>query len=191
MSTDNGYKLFPLLFMENYRDIMLNADNLYESAELAIKTAKNKYQTKKFARHIFDNISKAQKELENKTWVIENVPSFIISERGHKRKIQGNTPYDRMIMNCFCNYILIPALEPYLIYDNYASREGKGTSQCRERFEYFLHRAYCEYGNNNFDLLLMDISKFYDNMRHDVTKAKIMPRLHNDSYAEYTGPSGQ
>lgn len=169
----------------NYEEIMLDADNLYESAILAIKTSKKKYQTKKFAFHIYDNIEKAQKELSNREWTVTQVKPFIISERGHKRKIQGNTPYDRMIMNCFCNKILIPEIEPYLIYDNYASQEDKGTSLCRERFEYFMHRAYREYGNNHFLVMLADLSKFYDNVQHEVAKNKIMPVLHNDEYAEY------
>ena len=169
----------------NYKEIMLDADNLYESAELAIKTARNKYQTKKFAFHIYDHIKEAQEELESQTWKVEQVRPFIISERGHKRKIQGNTPHDRMIMNCFCNRILIPSLDRYLIYDNYASRDGKGTSQCRERFEHFLHTAYRIYGGNNFYVLTLDISKYYDNMIHDKIKEKILPKLNNDSYAEY------
>ena len=191
-TNDNGYQCLRIKVinrdhfnMESYKEIMMNADNLYESALLAIKSSKDKYQTKKFSRHIFEHISLAQKELLNQTWEIENVKPFLISERGHKRKIQGNTPHDRMIMNCFCNKILIPALEPYLIYDNYASREGKGTSQRRERFEYFLHRAFREYGSNDFLVLLLDLSKFYDNMQHRVIKSKIMPKLNDDAYCGY------
>lgn len=47
-------------------------------------------------------------------------------------------------------------------------REGgtKDISFTRKRFEQHLHEYYRKYGTNNGYILLIDFSKYYDNIRH-------------------------
>lgn len=160
--------------------IACDANNLYDAAQKVIKISPNKSETKQFALHSLDEINRAQYELHNHKWTISQKKPFILNERGHTRKIQGNTPYDRMIIHSYIDNVLTPLLQPYLIYDNYASQKDKGTSLARERFRKFLHQAYREYGNNEFYILLIDFSKFYDNIRHDLLKKQILKYTPDD-----------
>lgn len=61
--------------------------------------------------------------------------------------------------------VLIPKVRPMLIYDNGASLKDKGLDFARRRFEVHLRNAYKEYGSEAY-ILLMDFTKYYDNVRH-------------------------
>lgn len=162
-----------------------NANHLWHSAQKVRKSSPGKYQTHKFMREILINIDRAINELKTRSWVIEQMKPFIIYERGHPRKIIGNTPYDRMILHCYLDYYLEPMLSKYLIYDNYASQVEKGVDLARRRFKEQLSRAYREYGNNQFYVMLMDFRKFYDNVQHQKLYDSIMEKIPYTSFDEY------
>lgn len=132
-----------------------------------------------------EEVNRAKKELHERTWKITKTSPFIISERGHLRKIRGNIPYDRMILHSYIDYSLAPILMPKLIYDNYASQDNKGTTLARERFDKFLHDAYREFETNKFYILLMDFSKFYDNIQHQKLKDALFEVLPDDEFHHY------
>lgn len=74
---------------------------------------------------------------------------------------------DRVVQRSLCDNILIPRLQNYLIYDNGASLKNKGIDFSRKRLETHLHRFYRKNGSNEGYVLLIDYSKFFDNIRHD------------------------
>jgi len=166
-------------------EITLNADNLHLSAEKVRKSSPKKPLTIQFMSNELVEIGRAQDELPSRTWKIENMKPFLISERGHLRKIQGNIPYDRMIIHSYIDGYLEPMLRKYLIYDNYASQDGKGTELARKRFKQYLASAYREYGNNHFYVLLIDFRKFYDNINHYRLYEEIMHHIPYTQFDEY------
>jgi len=171
--------------MDKSEIVTCDSNNLICAYKKAVKSSKEKQSNKKFSLHHLDEILKAQDELHNRTWKITNVNPFLINERGHKRKIQGNTPYDRMIVHSYIDNSLEPEIRNKLIYDNYASQVSKGTSLARERFENFIHKAYREYGNNEFYVLLIDFAKFYDNVQHEKLKSEIFKSIEYEEFHDY------
>lgn len=166
--------------MNKSEEITCNVNKLYVAAKTVIKKSPNKSETKQFELHMLDYINQAQRELHDRKWYIIQKKPFILRERGHVRRIQGNTPYDRMIIHSYIDNVLTPLLQPYLIYDNYASQKDKGTGLARKRFRKFMHQAYREYSSNNFYILLIDFSKYYDNIRHDYLKEQIFKYIPPD-----------
>ena len=166
-------------------EIVTNADVLHLSANKVRKSSPKKPLTIQFMSKELTEIGRAQDELTSRSWHIENMRPFLISERGHIRKIQGNVPYDRMIIHSYVDYYLEPMLQPYLIYDNYASQEGKGTSLARKRFKQHLSNAYREYGTNKFYILLIDFRKFYDNVDHQRLYDEIMSHIPYTQFDEF------
>ena len=171
--------------MDESEIITTDANNLYWSSMKARKSSPKKALTQKFMQEQLINIEDGIDDLTHRTWVIEKMPPFLISERGHIRKIQGNTPYDRMILHSYLDFYLEPILRKYLIYDNYASQVNKGTSLARERFKKNLSRAYRLYGTNKFYVLLIDFKKFYDNIQHEKLFNAIMEKIPYTSFNEY------
>ena len=169
--------------MTNSEKITCDAGNLYRAFLDSRKSSPKKYSTKRMSQHVLDEIKRAQDELHNRTWTIEKLKPFIIYERGHKRKIEGNTPYDRMIIHSFIDNYLFPKIQPFLMYDNYASQAGKGPDMARQRFEDYMHQCYRKYGTNHFFVLIIDFSNFYDNFRHDKLMRSLDPIIHGDDFA--------
>ena len=169
----------------NSEEITTDDNNLYHSGKKVRRSSPKKQATIKFTQELLPEIGRAQDELHDRIWKIENMRPFLISERGHIRKIQGNTPYDRMILHRYLDYYLEPMLRKYLIYDNYASQTGKGTELARQRFRQYLSSAYRQYGTNRFYILLIDFKKFYDNVQHQKLYDAIMEKIPYTDFDEY------
>ena len=166
-------------------EITIDANNLWYSGQKVRKSSPDKAATQNFMRNLLINIDSAIDDIVNRTWDIKWMKPFLIKERGHTRKIQGNIPYDRMILHSYLDFSLEPRLRKYLIYDNYASQVNKGVSLARNRFKDQLHSAYREYGNNKFYVLFLDFRKFYDNIQHQKLADAIFSKIDYNEFDEY------
>lgn len=109
---------------------------------------------------------------------------FTINERGHIRDINAPACVDRVIQKSVSRNVLIPAIRPHLIYDNYASLKDRGTHFARRRFMMML-RSYIRANGTDGYVLLGDISKYFDSVDHEVLKQQIAPLL-KDQPADVT-----
>lgn len=100
----------------------------------------------------------------------EFLPStqFVLNERGKTRVIRGEQIQDRIVKHTLCDEVLNPAVKNFLIYDNGASLVGKGIAFTRKRLLTHLRRYYAQHHSNDGYILLIDFSKYYDNIRHDI-----------------------
>lgn len=126
-------------------------------------------------------IAKVQRELEDRTYRTRPVSEFIVTERGKTRTISGEEIRDRVVRHSLCDNVLMPELRRYLIYDNGASLEGKGIDFARRRIVTHLRKYYRQHGNEGY-ILLIDFSKYYDNIRHETLYNEIARHIH-DEYA--------
>lgn len=79
----------------------------------------------------------------------------------------------------------MPAIEPYLISDNAASRVGMGITYTRKRIIEHLRSYYNRHGADGY-ILLTDFSKYYDNIDHDTVLAMIQGKIPDDALALLT-----
>lgn len=96
---------------------------------------------------------------------------FMLNERGRPRPICGQKVDDRVVSHALNDAVLLPAIRPFLIYDNSASLEKRGVDFARRRMATLLHRYWQREGTNRGYIRLKDQSKYYDNIRHDQLKA--------------------
>lgn len=66
-----------------------------------------------------------------------------------------------------CDNVLMPQLDKRLIYDNAASRKGKGTHFAMDRLTEFIRKFHRRHGTSGY-ILKCDISKYFDRIDHDV-----------------------
>lgn len=145
-----------------------NANSLYDGFMESRKGVEWKESVQKYEAGLLLNIYNTRKALMDKTYKTKPMTEFILSERGHTRHIKAQHISDRVVQRSFNDNVLIPKVRPKLIYDNGASLKGKGLSFSRKRFEIHLRKAYKEYGENAY-ILLMDFRKYYDNVQHEKT----------------------
>lgn len=151
-----------------YQREIFDGNVLYESYKRAKQGSDWKPQTQKFEMNYLMELAKIQRDLENMTYEFLPTTKFVLHERGKVRPITGEQIHDRIVKHAVCDEVLNPALERFLIYDNGASIKGKGIDFTRKRLLKHLRRYYFKHKSNEGYILLIDFSKYYDNIRHDV-----------------------
>lgn len=82
------------------------------------------------------------------------------------RFIQSVHISERTVQKCLNNYGIKPLIEPRLIYDNGASRKGKGTEFAIKRLRKHLASHYRRHGLKG-GILIMDIHDYFNSIPHD------------------------
>lgn len=90
---------------------------------------------------------------------------FWLTERGKRRFIQSVHISERAVQKCANNYGMKPLVEPRLIYDNGASRKGKGTEFAIRRLRQHLATHYRKYGRSG-GILTMDFHDYFNSIPH-------------------------
>lgn len=149
-----------------YKREIDNANLLYDSYLKTMKSGHWKPDQIKTEMQFLSVISNLSNELQEHRYIPDNANEFVISERGKVRVITSETTRDKIVGHHLCDFFINPAIENKLIYNNGASREGKGTSFARENLLKHLRRFYNKNHSNDGYILLFDYSKFYDNLLH-------------------------
>lgn len=166
----------------NYKEIICDANHLYEGYVNSMKNSKWKETTQKFVMNHLRQIFKLQEELEDMTYEPGAEGEFTLRERGKVRPITSLQPRDRIVRNVLCNYVLLPEVRKRLIYDNGSSLRGKGLSFASKRFKAHLRKYYMQHGSNEGYILFGDFSKFYDNIIHGIAKGQFLKLFDYDPY---------
>jgi len=156
----------------NLIEYMSDANNLIEAYTESRKGSDWKESVQRYEMNLLINIYKTQNAIRDGTYKQMPFVEFILNERGKSRPIKSIHISDRVVQRSLCDNVLVPMLYKQLIYDNGASVRGKGISFARDRLEEHLHRYYRKHGNEGY-VLLIDFSKFFDNIPHDKLLAKI------------------
>ena len=165
-----------------YQREIYDGNALYDAFLKSEKGSDWKASVQRFEMTYLLRLSKIQKELKEETYEFKKGNSFILRERGKVRRITGEVIEDRIAKHALCDEVLTPATKKYLIYDNSASQVGKGIDFARRRLERHLHEFYRRNQSNDGYILLMDCSKYYDNLRHDEVMKRFSKYV-NDPFA--------
>lgn len=115
-------------------------------------------------------------------YVPQEGTEFPLNERGRQRLIKAPSIFDRVVQKALCQAAILPAITPRIIHDNGASIKGKGLAFARRRFEQHLREFYREHGRDGY-LGMMDFSKYFDNLRHEIIKRQYKHFLTPSEYA--------
>lgn len=164
----HAYERTRLSGERGYQREIFDANVLHDAYNRAKKGSDWKPQVQKFEMSYLLELAKIQKDLGNMEYEFLPTTHFVLNERGKPRFITGEQIQDRIVKHALCDEVLNPSIERYLIYDNGASIEGKGISFSRDRLVRHLRWYYSHHDSNEGYILLIDFSKYYDNIRHDI-----------------------
>lgn len=170
-STSNGGR--------GYQREIFDGNVLYESFIRAKQGSDWKPQVQKFEMNYLFELADLQTELVSGDYTFLPNTEFTIHERGKVRRITGEQIRDRVSKHALCDEILTPAVQKYLIYDNSASQVGKGIDFARKRLLTHLRKYYSQHKSNDGYILLIDFSKYYDNIRHDRLMEQFEKYIHD------------
>lgn len=149
---------------------LTDANALYAACKKSMKGSAWKGCVQQFEINMLTELAKMQRQFINDEYKLHDNSVFTLHERGAVRVITGEQMPDRTAKHVLCDDILSPAILPRLIYDNGASIPNKGVDFARRRLVRHLFDYYRHNGSNEGWILLMDYSKFYDNIQHDKLK---------------------
>lgn len=150
-------------------DKVFSYKNLYKSALLCYKGVSWKASVQSYKSRGGILTMRRYKELKRGVFNLMKGPEFVIYERGHRRVINSIHIRDRVPAKCMCKFSLKPVLHRGLIYDNMASREGKGIKKARERLKCHLERHIRRHGMTG-GVLIFDFTGFFESIRHKLVR---------------------
>jgi hypothetical protein len=157
-----------------------DVDNLYAAFKSSMRGVAWKESVQRFEANAMRNILGLRRKLLTGENIQHGFVEFDLRERGKIRHIRSIHISERIVQKCLCDNVLTPILTYPLIYDNGASVKGKGVHFAIRRLIHHLSRFYRKNGfSNDGYALLIDFSRFFDNVRHDVLFA-LMERYISD-----------
>lgn len=152
-------------------------DNIRDAFYKCAKVSHYKESTQRFRCNLILKALNLQKDLRNKTYKVSPTIDFELCERGKKREINAPVIRDRIVQKMLMTHILLPALTRPLIYDNYASLAGRGTSLARKRMDVHLQQFIRNHGTNGY-ILQIDIKRYFENIDHETLKKLYRKEVH-------------
>lgn len=141
-------------------------ENLYTAHKRARRGKRDEPEVLDFELNLPTELYRLQWELENKVYHPQKYQKFTIYDP-KEREIHALHYRDRVVQHSLCDNVIAPYMERHLIYDNSASRVGKGTHFAMNRLTYFMQQHYKSHGTDGF-FLKFDIRKYYDSIDHQI-----------------------
>lgn len=154
--------------------------HMYQSAKMCFKGVSWKASVQAFKARCGINVARRLRELRSGVCKLRKCPEFEIRERGHIRRINSIHIDDRVPQKCNSQYSLKPVLHRTLVYDNYASQEGKGTDKARRRLKCKLERHIRKYGMTG-GMIVFDLRHFFDSIQHSLVRW-VMDKHYDDKW---------
>lgn len=164
-----------------YMREIYDGNSLYDAMRKAAQGSDWKPQVQHFEMTYLLGLAQMQADLRVHRYKFLPSSNFILKERSKTRFISGEQFPDRIVKHSLCDEVLTPSIQKYLIYDNGASQKDKGIDFTRRRLLVHLRQYYQEHGSNEGYILLMDYSKYYDNIRHDELYDRLSKYVQNDT----------
>lgn len=155
-------------FINQYADFELvcNMDNLKNSYKKSRLGVSWKESVQKYELFLLHNLTETRQKLLNNEKVTKGFVEFTIHERGKIRRIRSVHISERVVQKSLCDNVLVPLFSRALIYDNGASVKGKGITFAMGRLRTHLNKFYNENKSNDGYVLVLDFSKYFDNIIH-------------------------
>jgi hypothetical protein len=158
--------------------ILTDADNLCEAFHKSKRGVSWKESVQRFEASLFRNIAELRRKLINGESVQKGFAEFTLRERGKIRHIKSVHISERVVQKVLSDKILVPLLSPPLIHDNGASVKNKGVHFALRRLICHLTRFYKSNNcSSNGYALLVDFSKYFDNINHEILLNLIDKRI--------------
>lgn len=153
----------------NLIEKIADIDNLFDAYYKARRGKQHKYAVKQFARYIEDNLPALRRQILSGNIEVGAYHRFKIYDP--KERVICAAPFSERVLHHAIMNVCKPVFERHLIYDTYATREGKGIYQA-------IAKARRGMLKHNY-VAKLDVRKYFDSISHRLLKVRLQ-RLFKD-----------
>lgn len=172
----NKYSDKPLDFLQ-----LTSPEYLVKAHQVACISKRHKAQVINFEHDLAQNIFALSKRLREGTYRVSKYNTFYVYEP-KQREIQALSYVDRVVQHTVCDNYLTPYFKNRLLVCNCACQVGKGTHYARKMLKDFIVKFLRQHSDGKGFFLKCDISKYFDNINHDVLKTMLQRLPDKDVY---------
>ncbi len=158
---------------------MCRFENLYQAHLKSRRGKRCQKDVIAFEMDLGQKLYELQWELLNGKYKPQKYEQFKIYDP-KERLIHALQYRDRIVQHTLCDNVIEPFMERHLIFDNAASRKGKGTHFAMNRLSGFLREFYRKHGTEGY-FLKYDIRKYFDSIDHEILYALYQRAFGEDS----------
>jgi len=123
-----------------------------------------------FEQHYMSNIMNIYFLLKNKKYAHSKYDVFLVKEPKY-RIIMSENIFDKVVNHLISEYVLLPFIEPRLIYTNVATRKDKGLKLGLLYTKKYINHLKLKY--DHFYILKCDIHKYFYSIDHEILLEKL------------------
>lgn len=155
-------------FISQYCDYekIISIEALEKSFSKCRKGVAWKASTQNFELSLYQNLAKLHHDLSEYKDISKGYHCFKINERGKVRDIEACHISERVVQKSFSDNCFTPIFDHYVIPNNCASQNGKGTEYSVQHFAKDLKRAYRRY-DKEFYIIQCDLKNYFGSIPHD------------------------
>lgn len=167
--------------MSELYDLITSRENLYKAAKRALKGKLSNARFYSYSVNLSNNVEYLYKQIQKGTYRPHSDKEFDLwCISGQKVRHIVAPSIDDLIVQHAIYQIIVPIIDPKLIYDSYGCRVLKGSHKASDRCQYFLRKS-----PKDSYFLQLDIKKYYYNLDHTILKEALLHLLGEQDVVDF------
>lgn len=167
--------------MSELYDLITSRENLYKAAKRALKGKLSNARFYSYFINLSNNVEYLYKQIQKGTYRPHSDKEFDLwCISGQKVRHIVAPSIDDLIVQHAIYQIIVPIIDPKLIYDSYGCRVLKGSHRASDRCQYFLRKS-----PKDSYFLQLDIKKYYYNLDHAILKDALLHLLKEQDVVDF------
>ena len=167
--------------MSKLYDLITSRENLYKAAKRALKGKLSNARFYSYSTNLSNNVEYLYKQIQKGTYRPHSDKEFDLwCISGQKVRHIVAPSIDDLIVQHAIYQVIVPIIDPKLIYDSYGCRVLKGSHRASDRCQYFLRKS-----PKDSYFLQLDIKKYYYNLDHTILKEALLHLLGEQDVVDF------
>lgn len=167
--------------MSKLYDLIVSRKNLYKAAKRALKGKLSNARFYSYFVNLSNNVEHLYRQIQKGTYRPHSDKEFDLwCISGQKMRHIVAPSIDDLVVQHAIYQVIVPIIDPKLVYDSYGCRILKGSHRASDRCQYFLRKS-----PKDSYFIQLDIKKYYYNLDHKILKEALLHLLGEQDVVDF------
>lgn len=167
--------------MSKLYDLIISRKNLYKAAKRALKGKLSNARFYSYFVNLSNNVEHLYRQIQKGTYRPHSDKEFDLwCISGQKIRHIIAPSIDDLVVQHAIYQVIVPIIDPKLIYDSYGCRILKGSHRASDRCQYFLRKS-----PKDSYFIQLDIKKYYYNLDHKILRKALLHLLGEQDVVDF------